>query len=321
MRALVFDQFGGPEVLEYRELPDPPARPGHLQLEMKAIGLNFADVYRRRGDYRLEGEPPHVLGYEGVGVVVAGDADAAGYALGDRIGFADVPFANASRVNVPVDRAIPVPDDLDDLVACSLLLQGLTAQFLVSDSYSVQAGSTVLVLAPAGGVGQLLTQLAKARGATVIGLTSNDAKRAVAVARGADHCLLYSAHWPRDVRELSGGGVDVAYDPVGSTLLATFAAVRTRGTVVAFGLAGGEPPPVDVRQLMESSKTLVGAELWDHLTSRAERLSRAGELFDCWRNGLIREPSIETFPLSRGRDAHARLESRLATGKIILIPD
>ena len=321
MDALVFDRFGGPEVLEMRRLPDPAVPPGHVQLAMKAIGLNFADIYRRQGNYVLAGTPPHIAGYEGSGEVVAVGDGVDGIRVGDRIGFADVPFANATRVTVPVDRAIPLPDDVGHVQAAAILLQGLTAQYLVQDSYAIRRGDAVLVHAAAGGVGQILVQFAKARGATVIALTSTAAKAAFATAKGADHSLTYDGDWVGTVRGLTGGGVAVAYDSVGTTLADSLAAIRSRGTVVAYGMAGGNPPPIDPRQLMEQSKTLVGGDLWDHLDSRDSRLRRSAALFAALRSGEVAWPEIETFPLARGADAHRRLQSRGVMGKVVLIPD
>ena len=152
MRALLFETFGGPEVLQYCELPDPPVPPGHVQLAMRAIGLNFADLHRRRGNYFLPGKPPHINGYEGAGVVAAVGEGVEGFAIGDRVGFADCPFANATLVNVPVEKAIPLPDDIGFVEAAAVLLQGLTAQYLVEDSCRVRAGDIVLVHAAGGGV-------------------------------------------------------------------------------------------------------------------------------------------------------------------------
>ncbi|MGF6228698.1 NADPH2:quinone reductase [Inquilinus ginsengisoli] len=321
MEALVFDRFGGPEVLEYRTLPDPAVPPGHVQLALRVAGLNFADLHRRRGNYRLAGAAPHIAGYEGAGEVVALGDGVAGIRLGGRIGFADVPFANASRVTVPVDRAIPLPDDIGYREAAAILLQGLTAQYLVADSAPVRAGARVLVHAAAGGVGQLLVQMAKRRGATVIALASTAGKAAIAVARGADHGLTYDDDWVATVRDLSDGGVDIAYDSVGTTLAQSLDATRPRGTVVAYGTAGGDPPAIDPRLLMEQSKAVVGGDLWDHLDSRASRLARADALFAALRSGELALPEIEAFPLSRGADAHRRLESRAVTGKIVLVPD
>jgi NADPH2:quinone reductase len=187
MYALTFDSFGGPEVLSYRELPEPELPAGHIKLAMRAIGLNFADIYRRRGAYHLVGQPPYIAGYEGAGVVLALGADVNGIACGERYAFADVPLANASRVIVPFDHAIPLPDDITEVAAAAILLQGLTAQYLVEDSYCVQEHDWVLVHAAAGGVGQLLTQFATARGAQVIAMASSPAKRQIALQRGAVH--------------------------------------------------------------------------------------------------------------------------------------
>ncbi|MGF6175601.1 quinone oxidoreductase family protein [Ensifer sp. 4252] len=321
MHALVFDTFGEPEVLSYREVADPAVPSGHIQLATRAIGLNFADIYRRKGNYTLAGKAPHIAGYEGAGEVIAIGEGVEGVAIGDRIGFADVPFANATRVTVPLDRAIPLPDDIGFEAAAALLLQGLTAQYLVEDSYSVRAGETVLVQAAGGGVGQLLIRLAIARGASVIAMASTLEKQALAKAAGAAYALGYDEGWPDKVRALSNGGVDVAYDSVGITLLDSLSAVRSRGTLVTFGMAGGPAPLVDPRYLMEHSKTLVGGDLWDFLTDRQQRLSRAERLFQALRDGVIEPPRIETFALSDGAAAHARLEDRRFSGKIVLLPE
>lgn len=321
MQALTFDTFGGPEVLRLRTLDDPPVPAGHIQLEMRAIGLNFADIYRRRGEYHLAGAAPHISGYEGAGEVVAVGAGVEGIALGDRIGFADVPFANATRVTVPVSHALPLPAALSYVDAAALLLQGLTAQYLVEDSYALRHGDRVLIHAAAGGVGQYLVQFAVARGAQVIAMASTAAKREIASALGAAHTLGYDGDWVARVRELSGGGVHVAYDAVGSTLLDSLQAVRPRGTLVSYGMAGGMPPLLDARRLMESSKTVVGGDLWDYLDSAEARRTRAGRLFDALGSGAIRLPRLETFPLSRGADAHRRLEDRSFAGKIVLLPE
>lgn len=318
MKALVFERFGGPEALEYRELPDPVVPPGHVQLAMRAIGLNFADLHRRRGNYFLPGKPPHINGYEGAGVVVAiGDA-VEGLAIGDRIGFADCPFANATRVNVPADKAIPLPDGVGFVAAAAILLQGLTAQYLVEDSYQVRAGDSVLVHAAGGGVGQALIQLVTAKGARVIGLASTEAKRAIAKELGAEASFDYGDDWPERVRQDCGGGVDAVYDSVGTTFLQSLSCLKDRGTLVAFGTAGGNPPPIDPQLLMERSLSVVGGDLWNHLDSRGARIERAGRLFQAIRMGALKVPHIEQFPLERGADAHLRLEDRTFFGKIVM---
>jgi NADPH2:quinone reductase len=346
MKALCCDGFGGPEVLALRELPDPRPRPGELLVRMRAIGLNFADVYRRRGTYHLAGEPPYVLGYEGAGVVeevprAPGSCEPGTpgvFAPGDRVAFADVPFANAELVAVPADRAIPLPASIGFDTAAALLLQGLTAHYLTHDSYRVVPGTLALVHAAAGGVGQLLTQIARLRGARVFGLTSSETKRQAALAAGADAVALYADDWqglaagfaavrppvPSAVRAArptaAFGGLDVAYDSVGSTLAASFAAIRNGGTVVFYGMAGGDPQPVDPRMLMDTSKTLTGGDLWNVLTSAEERRRRARVLFEWVDAGRLRLPAVRRFPLAGGAEAHRLLESRQAVGKILLIP-
>ncbi|OCT12320.1 alcohol dehydrogenase [Paenibacillus pectinilyticus] len=324
MKALTFEQFGGPEVLTYKEIPDPVVEVdgNQLLIRTKAIGLNFADVYRRKGNYHLAGKPPFILGYEGAGIVEWVPAHIQHIQIGDRIAFADVPYANAELVAVPVDRAIPLPADLSFEHAAGLLLQGMTAHYLVNDSYRVQAGDDVLIHAAAGGVGQLLIQLCKSKGARVIGLTSSESKKQVALQAGADEVILYSSDWVYSVKHWSQDkeGAQVAYDSVGATLMDSFAAIRTKGTVVFYGMAGGDPAPVDPRMLMDSSKTLTGGDLWNHVTSLENRIQRANDLFEALRNGSLKLDGMTTFSLKDGAEAHRLLESRRSMGKILLIP-
>lgn len=321
MKALLFETFGGPDVMQFRELADPAAPPGHVQLAMRTIGVNFADLHRRRGNYFLPGKPPHINGYEGAGVVVALGDGVEGVAVGDRIGFADCPFANATRVNVPVEKAIPLPADIGLTEAAALLLQGLTAQYLVEDSYPVKVGDTVVVHAAGGGVGQALIQLARSKGAKVIGLASTSEKRAAAVEIGAEACLDYSGDWPERVRRHTDCGVDAVFDSIGSTFLQSLSCLKDRGTLVAFGTAGGDPPKIDPQLLMERSLALVGGDLWNHLDSREARIDRANRLFRAIRMGALKVPRIEHFPLERGADAHRLLEDRNFFGKIVLTND
>ncbi len=321
MKALCFHRFGGPEVLEIRELPDPAPGPGEILVRTRAIGLNFADVYRRKGSYHLQGRPPWILGYEGAGIVETLGEGMTGMAPGDRVGFADVPFANAELVIVPADRAIPLPESISFETAAALLLQGLTAHYLTQDSHRLLLGETVLVHAAAGGVGLLLTQIARLLGGRILGLTSSDAKRNAALAAGAESVALYSEDWVAAALRFSEGrGIDVVYDSVGSSLEDSFRATRIGGHVVFYGMAGGDPKPVDPRMLMDTSKTLTGGDLWNVLTSAEERRSRARQLFDWMEAGQIALSPYTIFPLAQGADAHRLLESRRSTGKIILIP-
>ena len=318
MRALLFESFGGPEVLQFRELPDTAAPPGHVQLAMRAIGLNFADLHRRRGNYFLPGKAPHINGYEGAGTVVAIGEGVDGISIGDRIGFADCPFANATRVNVPIEKAIPLPDDIGFTIASAMLLQGLTAQYLIEDSYGVRPGDRLLVHAAGGGVGQALIQLAKAKGARVVGLASTEEKRAVALTLGAEQAFGYSDDWPELVRQQSEVGFDAIFDSVGTTFLKSLSCLKDRGTLIAFGTAGGNPPTIDPQLLMERSLAVVGGDLWNHLDSREARLDRSASLFRSIRMGALKPPRIEHFPLELGAEAHRRLEDRSFSGKVLL---
>ncbi len=324
MRALTFSTFGGPEVLDYREVPDPELPAGHALVRLYAIGLNFADVYRRRGAYHLAGSPPWIAGYEGAGVVVGLGAGvpSAPIALGGRVGFADSPFANAELVAVPFDKLIPLPDDVPFETAAALLLQGLTAQYLVRDSHAVAAGEDVLVHAAAGGVGLLLVQIARRLGARVFALASSEEKRAAAAEAGATTTCESSGDWVAAAKawSRSGTGVDVVYDSVGSTLDLSLQAARIGGQVVFYGMAGGDPRPVDPRRLMDESKTLTGGDLWNVLTDQAERIRRAEELFGWVRDGSLRVRIARRYPLAEGAGAHAFLESRQSIGKVLLVP-
>lgn len=321
MKALVFETFGGPEVLQYKEIADPSITDDELLVRTKAVGLNFADIYRRKGNYHLAGQPPFILGYEGAGVVEKVGANIDHIQVGDRIAFADVPFANAELVAVPHDKVIVLPAEISFETAAAILLQGLTAQYLVTDSYAIQPGDMVLIHAAAGGVGQNLIQMAKLKGANVIGLTSSKEKAQVASNIGADHVFLYEEHWVQKVKETTGGlGVHVVYESVGSTLQDSFEATKVGGTVVFFGMSGGDPVAVDPRMLMDTSKTITGGDLWNVLTSFEERKIRAQQLFDWLIEGMItmQEPTI--FALKDGAKAHALLESRKSIGKIVLQP-
>jgi len=323
MQALCFRQFGGPDVLNLEEVPEPEQLPGHALVRMKAIGLNFADIYRRKGNYHLAGKPPWIAGYEGAGLIDAIGGDCPdGLKIGDRVAFADVPYANAELVAVPFEKMIPLPESISFETAAGLLLQGLTAQYLARDSHRLKAGEEVLIHAAAGGVGLLLVQISKRLGARVLGLVSSEAKRQAAMQAGADEVILYSENWIEAVHRFSasGTGVDVAYDSVGSTLRQSLDALHVGGHAVFFGMAGGDPQPLEPRYLMDTSKTLTGGDLWNILTTREERLRRADELFEWVLNGTLKLRIAATFPLSEGSAAHAFLEGRSAIGKVLLIP-
>lgn len=322
MHALTFSRFGGTDVLEWTDLPDPQPAPGVAVVRTRAIGLNFADIYRRQGRYHLAGTPPWIAGYEASGEIEAlhDTDDGSGFNVGQRVAFADSAFANAEKVAVSLDKLIRLPDDIDHDTAAALLLQGLTAQFLSEDSHAVQRGETLLVHAAGGGVGQLLVQLAHAKGAQVIALASSEDKRQAARAAGALHVVDSGEGWVERVRALAADGVDVVYDSIGRTLADSLALARIGGTVVFYGMAAGDPDPVDPRVLMDRSLRLVGGDLWNVLTSAEARQQRADRLFLAVRSGRLAVSIAARVPLREGARAHALLEGRGSAGKVLLIP-
>jgi NADPH2:quinone reductase len=318
LHALLFDKFGGPDVLRWGEQPDPIPAVGQALVRMHSVGLNFADVYRRHGHYHLSGAAPWILGYEGAGVIEHPAAGDPLFPVGTRVGFADMPYANAELVAVDIDKLIALPDDIAFDTAAATLLQGLTAQYLVTDSYKVRRGDVAVVHAAAGGVGQLLVQILKVLGASVLGVASSASKRAAVLAAGADAACGYDDLLVQ-ARQLSAGrGADVVYDSVGRTLGDSLAAARIGGTVVFYGMAAGDPDPVDPRLLMDRSLTLTGGDLWNVLTGAAIRRERAAALFAQIRAGQLQPNIAARFPLRDGASAHAYLESRAAIGKVLL---
>ncbi len=319
MQALQFSAFGGPDVLWYGEYPTPAVSAGTLQVRMAAAGLNFADIYRRRGEYVLAGAAPHIGGYEGVGYVTAVGTGVSGWRQGQRVGFADVPFAHATRISVPADHALALPDDIGDAQAAAILLQGLTAQYLVDDSVGVAENDRVVVLAAAGGVGQHLTRLLAARGARVYAVASTADKRRICRDNGAIASYGYDDNWVELIRAASGGGADYVFDSVGRTLPDSLEVLRPGGRAVTFGMSGGAAPDISPARLMMASKGVIGGDLWTYLRDGQQRRQRADKLFTAWRRGIIAVPRLVTFPLSAGADAHRRLEDRDFAGKIVLL--
>ena len=306
-------------MLEYREVTDPVLKPGEILVEMKAIGLNFADLMRRKGQYPMRGTAPYINGFEGAGVVKDSNNHPE-FKPGDRVAFADVPFANAALVAVPFEHAVPLPDEISFETAASVMLQGLTAHFLTNDSHVIKAGETVLVHAAAGGVGQLLIQVCKLARAIVVGLVSSESKREIVRSLGADAVFLYSDAWKEQVLAGCPAGVDVVYDSVGITMESSLAVTKVRGQVVLFGLAGGKLDLGNPLLIIAQSKTITGGDLWDYLTSREERLRRSAQFFDWIISGKVKVFPPTVFKLAEGKQAHEFMEGRKSTGKILMRP-
>ncbi|MFD7101312.1 quinone oxidoreductase family protein [Streptomyces celluloflavus] len=323
MHAIEIRRTGGPEVQTYGEKPDPEPGEGQILVELAAAGVNFIDLYRREGRYPLP--LPAVPGEEGSGVVLATGPGVSRFAPGDRVAWTTVLGSYASRVVVPEDKAIAVPDTIDLRTAGGVLVQGMTAHYLVNDSYPARAGDTVLVHAAAGGVGLLLTQLLKRRGVRVIGTVSTAEKEKLAREHGADEIIRSTGtgDLAAEVRLLTGGeGVHAVYDGIGAaTFDASLGALRTRGTLVLFGGASGAVPPVDVMRLLWGGSLTLTRPYLEHFRATTEEFEwRAGEVFAGIADGTLRVTIGGTYPLAEAHRAHADLAARRTTGKLLLVP-
>ena len=314
MRAAVVTRFGGPEVLEIRDEPEPEPGPGDLLVAPEAIGVNYRDIYEREGRYG--GEAPLVNGVEGAGTVVAGPRE------GERVAWLSAPGSYADRVVVAEERAVPVPGEIAAETAAAVLLQGVTAHYLATSVYPIAEGDDVLVHAAAGGVGLLLTQIAKRLGARVIATTSGGEKAELARGAGADEVIDYEGFGER-VRELTGGaGVAAAYDGVGqATFDESLASVRTRGTMVLFGAASGPVPPFDPMRLEHEGSLFVTRPGLRHYTAeRGELLARAADVFSWVADGSLTVTVGGRYPLEEARRAQEELAGRRTTGKLLILP-
>lgn len=260
MKALTLSAFGSSDVLEYKEIKNPILKGDEILVEMKTIGLNFTDLMRRNGIYPMRGSAPYINGFEGAGVVKDNNNHSE-FKTGDRVAFADVPFANAELAAVPLENAIPLPDGISFETAASIMLQGLTAHYLTADSHKIKSGETALIHAAAGGVGQLLIQVCKILGAKVIGLASSKGKKEIALSLGADAVFLYEEDWKTKVLEICPNGVDVVYESIGTTMETSLAVTKVLGQVVFFGLAGGKLELGNPLWIIAHSKTITGGDL------------------------------------------------------------
>ncbi|SDC15184.1 quinone oxidoreductase family protein [Actinokineospora iranica] len=321
-KAVVVSKAGGPEVLEYTETEIRSPGPGELLVRVAVAGVNYIDTYHRAGLYPLP--LPFGLGLEGAGTVGAVGPEVSGFAVGDRVAWADASGSYAEQVVVKAAAAVPVPSEVTDDIAAALMLQGLTAHYLVASTYPVAEGETVLVHAAAGGVGLLLVQLAKARGARVIGTVSTADKERLARAAGADEVIRYTSEdFVSRTRSLTGGeGVAAVYDGVGkSTFAGSLSVLRRRGMLVLFGAASGAVEPVDPQRLNAAGSVfLTRPKLGDYTATVEELRWRAGELFGAVASGALDVRIGGRYSLSEARQAHEDLEGRRTAGKLLLIP-
>ena len=322
MKAIRVHGVGGPEVLRYEEIPVPAPGPGQALVRVEAAGLNFIDVYERTGLYQVE--LPRTLGVEAAGVVTAVGPEVTSLAPGDRVAYTGVAGADAEYAAVPADRLVPLPPGVSTRQAAAVLLQGMTAHYLASSTYALRAGDTCLVHAAAGGLGLLLCQIAKRRGARVIGTVSTEAKAALARAAGADDVILYTKQdFELEVKRLTGGaGLQVVYDSVGkTTFLNGLNCLARRGMMVLCGQSSGPVEPIDPQLLhRKGSLFLTRPTLFHYIASREELLARARDVLGWVADGTLTVRIDREYPLAEAAAAHRALEARQTTGKVLLIP-
>ena len=321
MNAIVVDQAGGAENLVLREVADPTAGPGELLVEVKAAGLNYIDTYHRGGLYPMDF--PMTPGLEGGGTVLEVGSDARGIKVGDAVGWTDVLGSYAEKHVIPSDAAIPL-GDTDPATAAALLLQGITAHYLATDTYPLSDADTCLIHAGAGGVGLLLTQIAKMRGARVISTVGSDEKAEVSRKAGADHAVVYTRDNFKDaVEELLGPNVvDVVYDGVGAaTFEPSMDLLRPRGLMVTFGNASGPVPEIAPLQLAKKGSIFLTRPTMTHyMRTREELLGRTTDLFEWVADGRLHVTVGAEYPLAEAADAHRAIESRETMGKVLIRP-
>lgn len=322
MRAIRVHQPGEPEALQYEEVATPAPTSGEVRVKITAAGVNFIDVYHRNGQYPLSF--PITPGMEGGGVVEAVGEGVTAVSAGDRVAYAMQMGAYAEYALVPAWRLVRVPDEIGLETATAVMLQGMTAHYLLHDTYRVQAGDTVLIHAAAGGVGLLLIQIAKLRGARVIGTTSTPEKADLALTHGADEIILYTDEdFETEVKRLTEGkGVNVIYDGVGrATFSKGLNCLKPRGMMVLFGQASGPVAPLDPQLLNQKGSLFLTRPSLAHYTADAgEVQQRAGDLFRWIAAGELKVRIDRTFPLSAAAAAHHYIEGRRTKGKLLLVP-
>lgn len=322
MKAIRINETGGRDKLSYEDVPQPEPKAGEALVKIEAAGVNFIDVYQRTGQYKMQ--LPFTLGQEAAGVVEAVGDGVSEVQPGDRVAYANIIGAYAEYAVVPAHKLVPVPEGIDSRTAAAVLLQGMTAHYLAYSTFPLESGHQALVHAAAGGVGLLLVQLAKQRGAYVIGTVSTEEKAELARGAGADAIIRYDQQEivPEVKRLVGDQGVHVAYDSVGkATFNASLDCLRKRGYLVLFGQSSGAVPPVDPQILnAKGSLFLTRPTLGHYVTDRDELLWRARDLFGAIKAGSLNVRIDRAVPLSEVAEAHRALESRETSGKVLVLP-
>lgn len=321
MKAIRIPRFGDHEVLSYEDVPLPEPKAGEVRVKQVAIGVNFMDIYVRQGQYPYQ--PPVIPGSEGSGIIDAVGEGVTELKVGDRVAYARVPGAYAEYVVSSPASLVAVPEGITLEQAAAVMLQGTTAHYLTTSTYRLQPGDTVLVHAAAGGVGLLLTQVAKRRGARVIGTVSTDEKADLARSNGIDEVINYTQeNFAEAIKRLTNGkGVNVVYDSVGKeTFDGSLNSLCPRGYLVLYGQSSGPVPPIDPRRLNNGSLFLTRPTLVNYLATREELLQRSGDVFAWMAAGTLRVRIDRSFPLTQAAAAHQYLEGRQSKGKVLLVP-
>jgi len=322
-KAIRMNSYGGPEVLQWEQYDPGRPGPGAVRLRQEAVGLNFIDIYHRTGLYPLPSLPA-IPGVEGAGVVEAVGEGVTEVAVGDRVAYAGMPPGAYAEIRlIPAHRLVKLPDFIATRQAAAMMLQGMTARYLLHGCYPVRPGSHILIHAAAGGVGLIVCQWAKHLGATVIGTVGSPEKAEVARAHGCDYPILYEREdLVSRVRSITAGrGVDVVYDSVGrATFMKSLDCMRPMGTVVSFGQSSGPVPPFDLSILgAKGSIFLTRPSVMHYTAAREDLLAHARDLFEVVSKGAVRIEIQQTYPLAEAAQAHRNLESRRTTGSSILI--
>jgi NADPH:quinone reductase len=322
IKAIRIHAAGGPEVMKWEDVPRPEPGQGEALIKQEAVGLNYIDVYFRSGLYKAP-TMPLIIGQEGAGTVSAVGAGVTNVKTGDRVAYAGSLGGYATERVISADRLVKVPEAIDFKTAAAMMLQGMTAQYLVRRTYPVKAGDTILVHAAAGGVGLILCQWAKHIGATVIGVVSTEQKAELARAHGAAHTVVGHGNLVAEVKRITGGAmVPVVYDSVGKdTWNASLDCLAPLGVMVSYGNASGPVPPVDIGILAaKGSLYLTRPSLATYTAKRGDLEKVAGDLFDVVSKGVVKIEVNQTFALKDAAAAHIALESRKTTGSTVLVP-
>src|SRR4051812_16407947 len=322
-KAIRIHSHGGPEVMKWEDVPTPEPGPAEVVVHHNAVGLNYIDVYFRTGLYKAPAMPA-TLGMEGAGVVRAVGSEVRNIAVGDRVAYATGPIGSyATDRAIAADRVVKLPDGIDDQTAAAMMLQGMTAQYLIRRTHKVEAGETIVVHAAAGGGGLILCQWIKHLGGHVIGVVSTEAKAELARQHGAEHVIIGHANLPAEVKRITGGAmVSVVYDSVGKeTFMPSLDSLAPLGLMVSYGNASGPVPPFDLGILSaKGSLYLTRPTLATYTATAADLQASANDLFQVVQSDAVKTRVNRTFPVKDAARAHAALEARKTTGSTLLSP-